>query len=92
MPTPDPASGESSATLRTSAVLFGAELRRARDRARLTQTELGARAGMSKGGVYAIERGIRSPNLETILRLCEGLSLTPGELVNPVAEGWTREA
>lgn len=91
MPTPDPASGESSATLRTSAVLFGAELRRARDRAGLTQTELGMLSGLSKNGVYALERGRRSPNLETILRLCEGLALSPGELMDSVADAWERE-
>lgn len=91
MPTPDPAPGESSTDLRLSAVLFGAELRRARDRAGLTQTELGVLAGLSKNGVYALEKGRRSPNLETILRLCEGLSLRPGELMDSVAEAWERE-
>ena len=91
MPTPDPAPDESSADFRTSAVLFGAELRRARDRAGLTQTELGTRAGLSKNGVYTLEKGRRSPNLETVLRLCEGLSLRPGELLDSVADAWERE-
>src|ERR1700734_2988460 len=49
----------------------GALLRRARARARLSQTELAARAGVSQSVVSAYESGHRQPALTTLAALIE---------------------
>ncbi len=46
-----------------------AELRAARQRARLSQSELAARAGTSQASVSDIERGRRQPTVELLDRL-----------------------
>ena len=48
-----------------------AEIRRARTRAGLTQTELAARAGTSQAALSAYENGRKQPSLETFSRILE---------------------
>jgi len=60
---------------------FGANLRQARFAAGLSQEELANRADLDRAAVSMIERGKRSINLRTLLRLADALELAPGELL-----------
>lgn len=68
---------------RSSAVaeLFGARLRELRHAAGLTQDALAERAGLPHTHVSAMERGIKLPNLLTLLRLAVALDCKVAKLV-----------
>lgn len=53
--------------------MTGALLRQARDRHAVTQASLAARAGTSQAAISRIERGVVSPTVETLRRLCDAL-------------------
>jgi len=53
--------------------MSGSLLREARARHHVTQAALAARAGTSQAAVSRIERGIVSPTVETLRRLCDAL-------------------
>ena len=63
------------------AVRFGAALRTARGRARLSQQALALRAGIDRAAISVYERGAREPNLRTILKVARALSLRPASLL-----------
>jgi transcriptional regulator with XRE-family HTH domain len=65
----------------TLAEQFGRNLFMARRRAGLSQAGLARAAGMSIDGVHKLERGRRSPRLDTIWRLAEVLEVKPSELI-----------
>lgn len=68
-------------------------LRTARRCARLTQTALAARSGVSQATITAIERGVnKKPTLDTAYRLAKALGVEPHELfeVPELPEGATR--
>jgi transcriptional regulator with XRE-family HTH domain len=54
---------------------FRALLRRYRDARRLSQMELGRRAGLDYTMISRLERGDRDPTVETIAKLVTGLAL-----------------
>lgn len=61
----------SSATLRNS---LGRVLREHRLAAQLTQRQLGERAGgIAAGEIWRFESGKRAPNLDTLVRIAQGL-------------------
>jgi transcriptional regulator with XRE-family HTH domain len=60
---------------------FGANLRRAREQANLTQADLASAAHMDRSAISLLERGRRSPGLETILKLATALKLEPEMLL-----------
>jgi transcriptional regulator with XRE-family HTH domain len=60
---------------------FGANLRSAREQANLTQEDLASIAGMNCSAISLLERGHRSPGLETILKLATALKLEPEVLL-----------
>src|SRR6185436_12235571 len=63
-----------------AAPAFAARLRRHREAAGLSQEALAERAGLSAGGIGALERGVRSaPQRETVRRLARGLGLSPAD-------------
>lgn len=66
----------------TIADQFGERLRQARRRGNTSQEELAKVAGLSRGTVYLLERGLRTARLDTIVSLAEALDLTPGELID----------
>jgi transcriptional regulator with XRE-family HTH domain len=63
------------------AELFGMRLRELRHAAGLTQETLAERAGMPHTHVSAMERGIKLPNLLTLLRLAVALDCKVAKLV-----------
>jgi DNA-binding XRE family transcriptional regulator len=64
----------------TLAERFSANLKRARCEAGLTPSELGHLAELDRTEVYALERGLRVPRLETLLKLTCSLQV-PAEVL-----------
>ena len=72
---------------------FGANLRRIRERADLSQEEVGLRSSLHRTEVGLLERGERTPRIDTLVKLAagigvriecplfEGISWTPGKVV-----------
>jgi transcriptional regulator with XRE-family HTH domain len=56
-------------------------VRETRARRRLSQEELGFRAGMHRNDVGAIERAEINPTFRILLKLCRGLAVAPSELI-----------
>ena len=61
--------------------LFGARLREFRHARSLTQEALADRAGLPHTHISAMERGIKLPNLVTLLRLAVALECKAAKLV-----------
>lgn len=59
---------------------LGRTLRKARRDLDLSQDALARRAGMHANHVGAIERGTKDLRASTLLRMIEGLGMTPAEL------------
>lgn len=65
--------------------LLGANLRRLRKGAGLSQEELGFRAGLHRTAVSQLERGERVPRADTVIRLSGALRRPPGDLLAGIA-------
>ncbi len=61
---------------------FGANLVRERKRSGLSQEEISKRAGLHRTEIGYLERGIRLPRLDTILKLAGGLEIQPCDLLD----------
>lgn len=57
---------------------FGANLVKARERANLSQEELGLRASLHRTEVGLLERGARVPRIDTLVKLASALSVPVG--------------
>ena len=64
--------------------IFGQYLAKLRVGKGLSQEELGFQAGVHRTYVSQIERGLKSPTLNTIVRIARALKVTPGKLVSAV--------
>jgi transcriptional regulator with XRE-family HTH domain len=62
-------------------------LRALRERAFLTQAELGQRAGMSEVTISRLESSGQSARISTVRKLAAALGVTPAELVSDEVEG-----
>lgn len=76
---------------------IGAAVKRAREAALLTQTQLGDRIGASLNAISEIERGITVPSLTTAWSIAEALGLTLDEVVGrhaepPTTDPWSQIA
>ena len=58
---------------------FGEAVRTMRRRRELSQEQLADAAGLHRTHISLIERGLREPSLETLVKLCRGLRVSPGE-------------
>jgi len=59
---------------------IGRAVRRARRNLDISQETLGQRIGMHATHVSEIERGLKDIRLSTLLRVTEGLEITPAQL------------
>ena len=66
---------------RTAGQVFGERLRELRGKRSLTQVQLAERCGFPQARISELERGGRTPNLLTILRLSLALECKPTDLV-----------
>lgn len=68
-------------TNRTLDVAFGQTLRHFRLAAGVTQEDLGFKAELHRTYVSLLERGLRTPTIDTLFRLCEALSVEPSKFI-----------
>lgn len=61
--------------------VIGNKLLAIRKKAGLTQTEVAEAAGLSNRTYADIERGTVNMRIETVLRICEALHITPNEVL-----------
>jgi transcriptional regulator with XRE-family HTH domain len=66
------------------AVHFGRQLRAHRARLGTSQEELGFRASLHRTEVGLLERGLREPRLDTIIKLADALDVPLGELLGRI--------
>lgn len=66
--------------------LFGEVLRAYRLEKRLTQEQLSERVDVIRPFISSLENGTRQPSLDMVLRLAKALGITPGKLIDPIAE------
>ena len=66
--------------------LFPAALRHYRERAGLSQEELGGAAGLDRSYLSQLERGLKSPTLNTLEKLSTCLGVRAEELLRPPTE------
>lgn len=64
------------------ATRFGENLAYRRHEAGLSQEELGFRASLHRTEIGMLERGIRLPRIDTLLKLAGGLEIPPGKLLD----------
>jgi transcriptional regulator with XRE-family HTH domain len=79
-----PAAPGDGATRRAAAAQFGANLKWARERARVSHEELGSSAKADRSLISGWEKGKREPNLRTILKLARALEIPPARLLHDV--------
>jgi transcriptional regulator with XRE-family HTH domain len=56
---------------------FGLNLRRSRRRAGLSQGDLAELLGVSRAAISPLERGLRLPRIDTILKFVAGMNVSP---------------
>lgn len=64
--------------------ILGTNLREARKAANLSQEALALEIGIDRTYISGIERGVRNPSLDVIVKLAERVGVEPGRLL----EGW----
>jgi len=64
--------------------MMGQELRKARQRAGLTQEQLSFRAGVSRPYISELERNHKSPTVDTLFRICDALQVSAADIVGRV--------
>lgn len=65
---------------------FGENMRAARKRVGMTQVELAAVDGLDRAAISLTEKGKRSPDMRTLLRIARGVKTTPAELVRGIGD------
>jgi transcriptional regulator with XRE-family HTH domain len=68
-------------------LMIGKELRAARLTAGMTQETLASKAKLDRSYVSQLERGLKSPTLDTLMRLCKALGVSAAELIGRVETG-----
>jgi transcriptional regulator with XRE-family HTH domain len=71
--------------------MVGEELRKAREKAGLTQEQLAFRAGIHRTYVSLLERDLKSPTLNTLFRLCAALDISVSKLIAKVEKGMNED-
>ncbi len=72
--------------------MMGQELRKARERAGITQEELSFRAGLSRPYISQLERDMKSPTVDTLFRICDALNVRAADVVRKVDAARKRKA
>ncbi|HKT84444.1 MAG TPA: helix-turn-helix transcriptional regulator [Solirubrobacterales bacterium] len=69
------------------AALFGKNLASSRERAGLSQEELGIRASLHRTEISQLERGLRVARIDTLVKLAGALGVAPADLIEGIT--WT---
>ena len=67
--------------------LFGENLAREREAAGVSQEETGIRANLHRTEISQLERGLRTPRIDTLVKLAGTLGVEPSALLDGIA--WT---
>jgi transcriptional regulator with XRE-family HTH domain len=67
------------------ALALGQNLLRSRRRVSLSQEEVAFRAGLQHTEVGQLERGLRVPRIDTLVKLAGALEIPPGDLLEGIA-------
>lgn len=68
---------------------FAQNLRRCRRVANLSQEQLGLRAGLHRTEIGLLERGARTPRIDTLIKLAAALGIGPYDLLEGMV--WSQE-
>lgn len=63
---------------------FAANLRRIRKHSGLSQEDLGARAGLHRTAIGLLERGARTPRIDTLIKLAQALPAEIEDLLDGI--------
>ena len=66
--------------------MLGAELRKAREAAGLSQEKLAFKAGVHRTYISMLERGKASPTLDTLFRICKVLRVRASDIVRKLED------
>lgn len=69
-----------------STSMIGKELRRARKEAGLSQEQLAEEAGIHRTYVSLLERDVKSPTVDVLLRICEALEMKASDILKRIDE------
>jgi transcriptional regulator with XRE-family HTH domain len=83
-PTASPRPRRPAASDSEAATLFGANLKRARKQAGISQERLALDAKVDRAAISVYENGGREPNLRTVLKLAMKLEIRPGLLLTGI--------
>lgn len=72
---------------RETARQFGSNLKYCRNRAGLSQEALGFLASLHRTEIGLLERGARTPRIDTLIKLARSLDVPPDELLDGIT--WT---
>ena len=75
----------------SSASAFGRVVRQARKKRNLSQEELAGRSGLHRNAIGLVERGERSPSLDTVLAIADGLEISAATLVSRVDKARSKQ-
>jgi len=64
--------------------MLGEELRKAREKAGISQEELAHRADISRQYVSLLELDKKSPTVDVLMRLCAAMDISAGEVIRRV--------
>jgi len=64
----------------------GQELRLCRTKKGLSQENLGFEASLHRTYISLIERGLKSPTINTVVRICEALEISPDVFLKHVMQ------
>lgn len=67
------------------AAQFGINLARLRKRADLSQEAVSFRAGVHRTEISYLERGMRVPRVDTVVKLASAIGTDPGDLLKGIA-------
>lgn len=70
--------------------MIGDEIRRARQKAGLSQEKLAFEAGIHRTYVSLLERDIKSPTVTMLFRVCKALKVRPSRLIARIERGSAR--
>ncbi len=65
---------------------IGEEIRKAREAAGLTQTQLAEAADLHRTYISQLERDIKSPSLDVFLRLCKAMKISAAKLISHIEQ------
>lgn len=60
---------------------LGENIKRAREKANITQTGLANEVGVTKVMIHQYERNLKTPRVEILIRIAEYLKTTPNDLI-----------